>query len=110
MMTKPVVEIVARAIARSEYGSAGECQAADYLDHARAALIDIDAAGYIIVPKEPSRVMIEAGNGEAENQMEHDWDSGSDGESHNSYTYLRSDAVRPIYKAMIAVAAAEDQS
>lgn len=54
---------------------------------------------------EPTRKMIEAGNIEAENQLDSDWDSGSDGESYNTYTHLRSDAAKPIFQAMLKAAA-----
>ena len=49
----------------------------------------------------PSAEVIEAGIVEAENCKDSDWDSGPDGEQHNSYEYLRSDAPATIFKAML---------
>lgn len=51
-------------------------------------------------PKIPTKRMIEAGIAAAENCLDHDWDSGCDGEGYNSYTTLRSDAPSIIWKAM----------
>jgi hypothetical protein len=53
-----------------------------------------------LAPWEPGKAEIIAGEEELENQTEHDWDSGGDGNSHNSYTYFRSGHIRSVYEAM----------
>lgn len=62
--------------------------------------------GMVLVPREPTKEMIEAGEASLEDSTESDWDSGSDGESHNTYTYFRSGHVRAAYLAMLAALAA----
>lgn len=64
----------------------------------------LDAAGYVIVPKEPTKEMIDKAEDALEDHKDSDWDSGSDGESHNSYTYYTSGAARDMYVAALAVA------
>ena len=56
--------------------------------------------GYWIAPDEPTKAMIIAGQDEHENCIDNDWDSGPDGESHNSYTIIASDAPARVYHAM----------
>lgn len=51
---------------------------------------------------EPSKGAIGVGIATADDCLDHDWDSGSDGESHNSYTTLRSDAPQVIFKTMLS--------
>jgi hypothetical protein len=52
----------------------------------------------------PSLEMIEAGVTALDDCVDHDWDSGGDGEGYNSYTTIRSDAPSIVFKAMVAVA------
>ena len=64
----------------------------------------LEADGFVIVPKEPTKEMCEAGNVALENATDSDWDSGPDGESHNSYTTIRSTASHEIFTAMVEAA------
>lgn len=51
-------------------------------------------------PKVPTKKMIAAGIKAAEDCLDHDWDSGGNGDSYNSYVTLRSDAPYIIWSAM----------
>lgn len=53
---------------------------------------------------EPTKEMLDAGQSALDDCVDHDWDSGGDGESYNSYTTIRSDAAAIVFKAMVAVA------
>lgn len=64
----------------------------------------LDAAGYAIVPKAPTKKMVEAGNVALENEIDEGWDSCSDGEIYNSYTTVRSTAPHAVYTAMVDAA------
>lgn len=59
------------------------------------------------VPIKPTKAMLAAGMAAAEDCLDSDWDSGLDGESHNSYTTLRSDAPKTIWSAMLTAASKE---
>lgn len=76
-----------------------EASAADFL----AALKD---AGYVIVPKEPTKQMVIAGDDEKENCIDSGWDSDTDGNRYD-YTIINSDLPARVYRAMLA--AAEEQ-
>ncbi len=56
-------EVIARAASRA---CCGDCPRADYDRVARLALAALDAAGLAVVPKEPTRKMIDALNGYAQ--------------------------------------------
>lgn len=57
--------------------------------------------------REPSKEMIQAGITKAEDCIDSTWDSGGDGESHNTYESLQSDAPQQIWQAMIDAALVE---
>ena len=66
--------------------------------------VTFDDEKWLLVPKEITKEMMQAGEQAARDAKESDSDSGSDGESHNSYEYFRSDAYAWIYAAMVAAA------
>lgn len=108
-----VVQIMARAICRGgqEEGQARckpdcDCNNADeygfygFMPEAREVLSALDAAGYAVVPKEPTPEMIVAGQDEHDNCVDHGWESNADGERFD-YTTISPDAPFRVYKAML---------
>lgn len=85
----------------SEFEAAGLIES--FCDR-RAAEAASPAAGWKLVPVEPTKEMVAAGDAELENCKDGGWDSGPDGESHNSYEYIIPGAQSKIYRAMIASA------
>lgn len=76
-------------------------------EQALMILAAISDVGYVIVPKEPTMKMCEAGNVALENatdtDCDSDWDSAGDGhDGSNTYTIIRSTAPHEIFTAMIA--------
>jgi hypothetical protein len=67
-------------------------------------LMKMAAVAAIEAMREPTKEAIEAGNTALENAIDSDWDSGPDGESHNSYTTVRSTAPCEVWQAMINAA------
>jgi hypothetical protein len=63
--------------------------------------VTFDDDQWQLVPVEPTKAMIEAGEASLEDSTERDWDSGSNGEGHNTYTYFRSGHVRAAFLAMV---------
>jgi hypothetical protein len=74
-----------------EYAVVGIFAQKLWQDRARAVLMAL---------REPSKDMIAAGHDKAADCMDTDFDSDRDGERHY-YSYLRSDAPKPIWQAMI---------
>jgi len=56
-------EVIARA---ASHACCGDCPRADYVRVGRLALAALDAAGLAVVPKEPTRQMIDALRGYAQ--------------------------------------------
>lgn len=99
-----MVERVARALRVADLGptAASEDHDVDW----RAW--EPDARAAIAAMREPTKAMAEAGIAKKDDCIDSDWDSGPDGESHNSYDTLRSDAPSIIWQAMITAALAEN--
>ena len=53
---------------------------------------------------EPSKEMVDAGIAALDDCKDSSWDSGPDGESYNSYEYVRSDAAAVTFRAMAKIA------
>ena len=68
---------------------------------ATAILASLDAAGLVVVPREPTKEMVVAGDDEKEACIDSDWESDADGGRHD-YTIIDSDIVSRVYRAMIA--------
>lgn len=94
-------EVIAWWLGKAYPSGAGQ------FDLAHDLLTALQSAGYAVVPVEPSKLMISVGEDTLEENTESDWDSGSDGESHNTYTYFRSGHVRAVYRAMLLAARGE---
>lgn len=58
--------------------------------------------------REPTKAMIAAGCDEADEQLDSDYCSNMDGDR-TDYSYLRSDAAKPIWQAMIDAALRPDR-
>ncbi len=58
------------------------------------------------VPVEPTKEMLLAGQDALDDCVDSDWDSGPDGNGHNSYMTIRSDAAAVVWRAMLAAAPA----
>lgn len=96
-MTETMIERAARAILAkvpSGYGMT----AAEAMDYARAA---------IAAMREPTKMMIVKGGDVLDDCKDSDWDSGSDGDSYNSYEWIISGSQTTIYQAMIDEALAD---
>ena len=65
------------------------------------------AAKVLALLLEPSKAVIDCGETVLEDHEDSDWDSGPNGESHNSYTFVRSGAAKAISEAMIVAFAVE---
>jgi len=70
---------------------------------------DLADAGFVILPKEPTKEMVLAGEAALDDCKDGGWDSGPDGESYNSYEYIISGAQTTIYKAMLTAAVGEEK-
>lgn len=66
-----------------------------------------EARAAIEAMREPSKAMVEAGDTALENVTDSDWDSGADGNGHNSHEWIISGAQTEIYQAMIDSALSE---
>lgn len=60
--------------------------------------------------REPTMEVIAAGGYALDNCKDSGWDSGSDGESHNTYEYIVSGSQTTIYQAMIDAALADEKA
>jgi hypothetical protein len=67
----------------------------------RAALAALDAAGFVVVPKEPTKEMILAGDTELDNFEDESSSSDIDGNRYD-YTHRREGWERGVYQAMLA--------
>jgi len=102
-----MIERVAAAIYVKRNGAGAKPFRAQPLSHRHAYFADARAA--IEAMREPGMNMISAGEDALEEYTESDWDSGPDGESHNTYTYMRSGHMRAAFTAMIDAALGEEQ-
>ncbi len=90
-----MIEIMAKEIARM--------LDRDWREMTKRDKANFYCAAYNAVIKlgEVSKEMVLRGAAELENCTDSSWDSGSDGESYNSYTYLIDGAQTIIFKAML---------
>lgn len=67
--------------------------------------VTYDDEKFALVPLEPCKKMIDAGEQTLEANTEYGWDSGPDGEGHNDYQYYNPGHVRAVFLAMVSAAA-----
>lgn len=97
-----MIERVARAI--YETTRPAHYAAWDHLPRTQQVARFAEARAAIEAMREPSRQMIDRGGDVLADCKDSDWDSGSDGESHNSYEWIISGSQTTIYQAMIDAA------